>query len=671
MRTSGYEACALLCVAMGCASGPLEGTEDDFFHPSDEVGDIGVATEALHERHDYVRHQRDFSRYIGRIAGGTGWLVGPNLMMTNEHVIDQSVEEDGSLEIAVRLGVQNDPTGSREEPDWDNATPAYHLTTRRLIWRSPKEANDMALVELNGFPGYELGWASLSAFVTPSNKSAVVLAGHDGGEPLTGRNGNRGHVGNVWVFYDLNSAGGASGSPVMDPLGRVFAIHRGKNWSSITSGQQAYGSRIPPMLSVFDGRGSLSIQNGPNTRRSAAAHDFDGDGRSEILLHRRGPIAHRHVLHPNVRFDREPGDYFVLGDENGDREFGIRSRTNVARDGCAPVDPDEQSNDGRTLVGDFDGDGRDDLVVLRQRAGSHHEFTRVEVCLAVDGGFAPSQVVSDAVERLDLHYQLQAGVRAAYADAMLGDVDGDGDADLVVMEWDTGRGARRAVGQDVRVAVYRSNRRTLGGPVYFEDVFDGQIGTLGDMFFLGDVDGDGAVDLINGRRAENQELSSIDWRVFRFVSVARPSRHLSQLPRALRFGDAFDRFMFGDVTGDGRADIVGIDTRPADDRRCYNPCRPAGVLISSAEDRVRVVVYEGTAAGFDSRRRHEMFDGNLPNYSRVYLGHYIGDRMMDLMVATERSERVVEWSVMDNRGDHFANPVMVENDFGNAGDVFN
>ncbi|HEY1696160.1 MAG TPA: VCBS repeat-containing protein [Polyangiaceae bacterium] len=158
------------------------------------------------------------------------------------------------------------------------------------------------------------------------------------------------------------------------------------------------------------------------------------------------------------------------------------------------------------LVGDVDGDGRDDIVALRT--------TGITVRTSTGAGFATSKTWSS---------ELLTG-------ALLGDVDGDGRADLVV---DGGVG----------ISVMLSTGTRFRAPTQWGLPFAGENGT-----FLGDVDGDRRADLV----AINESSVSVAFSTG--TAFAQGATWWS----APFFGDRAT--LVGDVDGDGRADVVAVNT---------------------------------------------------------------------------------------------------------------
>jgi hypothetical protein len=230
----------------------------------------------------------------------------------------------------------------------------------------------------------------------------------------------------------------------------------------------------------------------------------------------------------------DAGDIFLVGDLNGDKRadlvYGnIVSRTQVRwkvrlASGSAFGSSTTWKNDGGDVgdifrLADVNGDGRADLVYGRPLAPKTITWW---VRLSTGTSFGEASIwANDGGDEGDLFF--------------LADVDEDGDADLVY--------SRTVSATQVRWFVQRSNGSNFGSRQIWGDA-----GNEGDLFYVGDADGDGDADLVYGRALSDR---TVKW-------YFRPSNH--DAFGALQVwgndaGNAGDLFRLGDGDGDGRLDL--------------------------------------------------------------------------------------------------------------------
>lgn len=255
----------------------------------------------------------------------------------------------------------------------------------------------------------------------------------------------------------------------------------------------------------------LKTKSDPKTQRTflrAYAADFSGDGKDDVLVHNGNSvqlyrssgaaldIAFSAVDHVPGSWQFTAGDQFFVGDFNGDGkdEVVVFNGSNwsmpylgllvddghgglrlVARyDGSMPG---WQFTAGdRFYVADFDGDGRDDLFVVN---GSNWSIPYVGMLRSTGTGFG-------LVKRYDQNlagWQMTAGDRF-----YVGDFDGDGRDDLFVFN---------GTNWSVR---YLAMMRSVGAGLVMSHRYDNTLPnwqmTAGDQFFVGDFSGDGGADLV-------------------------------------------------------------------------------------------------------------------------------------------------------------------------------
>ena len=191
---------------------------------------------------------------IGGNAAGTGFLVGPDAVMTNYHVLrevlkggtaaatvtcrfDYKVLSDGSrLEgVSVKLHPTNwnldfSPPSAAEETRTPDVPPPTLEELDYALVRLERRLGDEPSAPKGGEGGPKRGWLTL-----PSDapvflpKAPLMIAQHPDGKPLKlaidtesviGVNTNR-----TRVRYATNTEAGSSGSPVFDLDWKLVALH--------------------------------------------------------------------------------------------------------------------------------------------------------------------------------------------------------------------------------------------------------------------------------------------------------------------------------------------------------------------------------------------------------------------------------------------------------------
>jgi len=313
----------------------------------------------------------------------------------------------------------------------------------------------------------------------------------------------------------------------------------------------------------------------------ALAGDFDGDGRTDILVHNGDDLAIFRTRAPTHELDHywtannevpaasgsvpwpsRARDRHWVADVNGDGRddvvvfnpgddwptprLGIlRARIGglecVARyDGVVPGYWTLKRND-TFAIADFDGDRRSDLYVFN---GTDWSDRWLGLLRSTGSGLTLT-----TKHRNDLSgWQMQKN--DAYRVA---DFDGDGKDDLFAIntfDWSTGYlGMMRSTGADVtRVRLYTTN--LPGRPL-----------ARGDRFHVGDFNGDGMDDLFvfNGADWDRPYLNLLRSGGNHLARVATYNPISNGVPGwVLRGGD---QFVVGDADRDGRADLYVFNTR--------------------------------------------------------------------------------------------------------------
>ncbi|MDX1411379.1 MAG: FG-GAP-like repeat-containing protein [Nitrospirales bacterium] len=233
----------------------------------------------------------------------------------------------------------------------------------------------------------------------------------------------------------------------------------------------------------------------------------------------------------------DAGDIFLRGDVNGDNrddlvygrirssgrvQWYVRLSTGTSFGPFATWRSDAGDAGDIFRLADVNGDGRDDLVYGRPLSSTVVRwFARLSTGSSF-GGF--TTWASDAGNRDDIF--------------LIDDVTGDDRADLVY--------GRVISSTQVQWFVRRSNGTSF---LPFETWRD-DAGNDGDLFYLGMVSPDDRADLVYGR-----PLSGSDNRVRWFVRRSTGNSFASFETWSNDAGDAGDLFRLGDGNGDGRLDL--------------------------------------------------------------------------------------------------------------------
>jgi hypothetical protein len=275
--------------------------------------------------------------------------------------------------------------------------------------------------------------------------------------------------------------------------------------------------------------GELTPEPGPSGLRVSrmATGDVDGDGDTDAvavffdreLPQRTGLVVARNdgrgsfSLGPRVALDTEPLTLWVV-DLDGDRAADVLvpgrvywSRGDRLERG--PVVPEWKY----AVVGDVDGDGRDDVVSFG--GGYRIEVNRLT---------APARFESSTVP-----------VPGYVNDAALADVDGDGDLDLLLA------GHRKVTVLANEGGGRFSAAKTLPG------------GRDNSFVTGGDLDGDGDLDVVTGVLPADEFDGGV-W--------AWENKGADGWSDGGHVGRTVERLVAADLTGDGRADLVP-GNRPA------------------------------------------------------------------------------------------------------------
>lgn len=146
---------------------------------------------------------------------GTGFMIGYNLLLTNNHVLPDQSSLDNTI---FRFNYQLTFDGQEEKVKQYSAKPRGCFYTN--------ESLDFTVIELEGTPGKEWGVTKINSSGTTKGKRVNIIQ-HPGGLPkqISFQNNIVQYVDDKVVQYLTSTLGGSSGSPVFDDQWQVVAVH--------------------------------------------------------------------------------------------------------------------------------------------------------------------------------------------------------------------------------------------------------------------------------------------------------------------------------------------------------------------------------------------------------------------------------------------------------------
>jgi hypothetical protein len=146
---------------------------------------------------------------------GTGFLVGPNIFLTNYHVLPTP---DLAQNCVVEFNYQKDWDGHLEPSQTFLLDPTKFMSNPKL---------DYTLCRVQGNPGAQYGYVDLSHIRTPAVNDYVSVIQHPYGGPkqLCLTDNKVSSVFGDYMQYTTDTEPGAWGSPVFDRQWNLVALH--------------------------------------------------------------------------------------------------------------------------------------------------------------------------------------------------------------------------------------------------------------------------------------------------------------------------------------------------------------------------------------------------------------------------------------------------------------
>jgi gliding motility-associated-like protein len=374
-----------------------------------------------------------------------------------------------------------------------------------------------------------------------------------------------------------------------------------------------------------------------------SVNDLDGDGKPDlILLHVnnntlsvlrntsvKGAInANSFAAQVDFATGKAPAS-MAVGDLDGDGKLDVavvnsadgtisifRNTSTIGSISFAPaVTFAERPGTGEVVIGDMDGDGKPDLVVVSsvhiQGQDPSADVYTIAVCrnTSIKGSIAASSFAPGVAI-----FSSQGGA------VKIGDLDGDGKPDIVMDLFYYGE-----------VAIFRNtatagiiNSNSFAAPFYFstrnnqpEIVFPFSVS-------IGDIDGDGKPDLV----VVNSDSEYMNLGVFRNMSAVGSISFAPQVDFGL--GPGYPTFAaIGDLDGDGKPDIA------------LNDLDQDSIAVFRNTSTIGSVTTNSFAAGVK-------FSDFNPGYGNIVIADLDGDGKPDLVAAIGSSYAGETVAVLQN-----------------------
>jgi hypothetical protein len=195
--------------------------------------------------HIWLQRSSEIERRICRIeraqqALGTGFLIGPDTVLTNWHVVEQARRDDRISELGCRFDYVRLPDGSQQAGQlvtlhadgcFDSSSYSTAETTKTPETPPPTaDELDYALLRLATPVGQQRGWIALPKDAPPLPENApLLIMQHPKGDPMKLALDTQAVIGraanNMRLRYRTNTDPGSSGSPCFTLDWGIVALH--------------------------------------------------------------------------------------------------------------------------------------------------------------------------------------------------------------------------------------------------------------------------------------------------------------------------------------------------------------------------------------------------------------------------------------------------------------
>lgn len=213
---------------------------------------------------------RDYRNVIeDRPWSGTGFLVAPNILLTNHHVVNSpEVAAKGFAEFDYQITAKDLLDGP---PDIDPSSVRFRMNPERLFVTSPFRDFDYTFVWIESAAAEQFGTIQMGrgSFQARLTEPTYILHHPDGRRKKISLDDTEVLGVNAgFLLYAADTEGGSSGAPVFCNRGRLAALHHA-GWPI-----EAVRSRFPAVTGRLNDGGYTSVVN-EGIKLSAIAIDLE------------------------------------------------------------------------------------------------------------------------------------------------------------------------------------------------------------------------------------------------------------------------------------------------------------------------------------------------------------------------------------------------------------